>query len=259
MEIYAAHFRCVSELLLELGRTRMKARLGLTMVLHTWTRDLRFHPHIHVLATAGGLALEGKRFLKVRNNYLFPVKVMGLLLRGKMLDALRKLQGKGAFSELSQSAFNGLMASLAKHKFWIVYAKAPFRRSQHVLSYLGRYTHRVGMANSRLLDVGLGHVTFRTRGKQTATLPPIEFLRRFIQHVLPDGFHKIRHAGLYASVQSGGLLERARTLLPEPKPHTDSIPFSFEVPRCCPCCGGLILRIPLMAELPIRAPPAVAS
>jgi hypothetical protein len=138
------------------------------------------------------------------------------------------------------------MTSLAAHKCWVVYAKAPFKRSQHVLSYLGRYTHRVGMANSRLLDVGPGHVTFRTRGKGTATLHPVDFLARFVQHVLPDGFHKIRHAGLYASP---ALLEQARALLPTRPAAKVPEPTSDEPVRC-PHCGGLIQRIRLA-----RAPP----
>lgn len=253
VEIYTALFHSVSELLLEVGRTRLKATLGLTMVLHTWTRDLRFHPHVHVLVTAGGLSLDGKRFVHVRKDFLFPVKVMGLLLRGKMLDALRKLHRKGTFPELTQSAFNRLMTSLAAHKSWVVYSKAPFRRSQHVLSYLGRYTHRVGIANSRLLDVGPTHVTFSTKGKQTTTLHPVEFLRRFTQHVLPDGFHKIRHAGLYASAQPGGLLEQAKSLLPKSNPRTDPGATLIEALRRCPHCGGPLLRLPLTAQP--RAPP----
>ena len=256
VEIYGALFRCVSELLLELGRTHMNAILGLTLVLHTWTRDLRLHPHLHVLATAGGLSLDGKRFIHIRPSkrrkvFLFHVKRMGKMLRGKMLDALRELRAKGAFPELEPDAFDRLMARLAKHKCWVVYAKAPFRRSQHVLSYLGRYTHRVGIANSRLIDVGPKHVTFRTKGQGTATLHPVVFLARFIQHVLPDGFHKIRHAGLYACAQAGGSLECARCLLPAvPAPKEPAQP--EDVPRC-PQCGGLILRIPLSALA--RAPP----
>ena len=252
-EVYNALFRSVSELLLGLGRNDLKATLGLTMVLHTWTRDLRFHPHVHVLITAGGLALDGQRFVHVRKDFLFPVKVMGRLLRGKMLDALRKLRRKGTFPELSHRAFNRLMASLAAHTSWVVYAKAPFRRSQHVLSYLGRYTHRVGIANSRLLDVGPTHVTFRTKGKQTATLHPVAFLRRFLHHVLPDGFHKIRHAGLYASAQPGGLLEQARALLPAPRRRKESKAPVTDAPRICAHCGGLILRLPLTAMA--RSPP----
>ncbi len=253
VEVYTALFRAVSELLLELGRTRLNATLGLTMVLHTWTRDLRFHPHVHVLITAGGLSLNGQRFVHVRKDFLFPVKVMGRLLRGKMLNALRKLRRKGVFPELSQAAFNRLMASLAAHKSWVVYAKAPFRRSQHVLSYLGRYTHRVGIANSRILDVGPEHVTFRTRGQQTATLHPVAFLRRFVQHVLPDGFHKIRHAGLYASARPGGLLDQARALLSALKPQREAQPVLTDRPRTCAHCGGLILRLPLTAMA--RSPP----
>ncbi len=255
-EVYTALFRSVSELLLELGRTRLNATMGLTMVLHTWTRELRFHPHVHVLATAGGLSLDGQRFVHVRKDFLFPVKIMGQLLRGKMLDALRKLRRKGAFPELTQLAFNRLLASLAAHGSWVVYSKAPFRRSQHVLSYLGRYTHRVGIANSRLLDVGPDHVTFRTRGQQTATLTPVEFLRRFLQHVLPDGFHKIRHVGLYADAKPGGLLEQAKALLP-PK-ATIPVPEALsEPPRTCPHCGGILHRLPLAAQQP-RAPPQIA-
>ncbi|MDP1830752.1 MAG: transposase zinc-binding domain-containing protein [Geothrix sp.] len=126
-EVYTALFRSVSELLLELGRTHLGATLGQTMVLHTWTRELHFHPHIHVLVTAGGLSLDGQRFVHTRKDFLFPVKVMGQLLRGKMLDALRKLYRKGVFPELNQEAFNRLMASLATHKSWVVYSKAPFR------------------------------------------------------------------------------------------------------------------------------------
>jgi len=257
VEIYTALFHSVSDLLLELGRTHLGATLGLTMVLHTWTRELHFHPHIHVLVTAGGLSLDGQRFIHARKDFLFPVKVMGRLLRGKMLDALRKLRRKGAFPELSQAAFNRLMASLAAHKSWVVYSKAPFRRSQHVLSYLGRYTHRVGIANSRILDVGPNHVTFRTRGKQTTTLHPVEFLRRLVQHVLPDGFHKIRHAGLYASAQPDGLLEKARVLLPLPKPRKEAQTVTTDAPRTCAHCGGLILRLPLTAMA--RSPPVEAA
>ena len=111
----------------------------------------------------------------------------------------------------------------------------------------------MGIANSRILDVGPEHVTFRTKGQQTTTVHPVEFLRRFVQHVLPDGFHKIRHAGLYASARPGGLLERARALLPVPKPHKDAPPVVTDAPRTCAHCGGMIMRYPLSA-MP-RAPP----
>ncbi len=257
VEIYGALFQVVTQLLLELGRSRMKATLGLTLVLHTWTRDLRFHPHVHVLATAGGLALDGKRFVHVRKSkrsgkrFLFDVKVMGQLLRGKMLDALRSLHGKGTFSGMSAADFQDLMASLARHRRWVVYAKAPFRRSEHVLSYLGRYTHRVGIANSRLLEVGPSHVTFRTKGQGTATLHPVDFLARLIQHVLPAGFHKIRHAGLYAAPER---LEQARLILPRPRPAAAVEPVPKGPSLLCPHCGGILLR-----TLLARAPPLEAA
>lgn len=262
VEVYTAFFHAVSELLLELGRTHLKATLGLTMVLHTWTRELAFHPHIHVLTTAGGLALDGKRFVHVKRSksgklFLFHVDVMGQLLRGKMLDALRRLHRKGAFPELTQPAFDRLMARLATPKSWVVYAKEPFRKSQHVLSYLGRYTHRVGIANSRLVEVADDHITFHTKHGKTITLPPVEFLRRFVQHVLPDGFHKIRHAGLYASAQPGGTLEQARALIPTPPAAAKAEPAPIETPQTCPHCGGILLRIPLTA-LARAPPPAVA-
>ncbi len=207
-----------------------------------------------MLATAGGLSQDGTRFIHARKDYLFPVEVMGRLLRGKMLAALRRLHQRGAFPELTQRAFGRLMADLARHRSWVVYAKAPFRKSTHVLSYLGRYTHRVGIANSRLLDVGPSHVTFLNKGKGTATLHPVDFLARFVQHVLPGGFHKIRHAGLYASAQPGGLLEVARALLPARLAVQPPQPVREGDPPRCPRCGGILQRLPLA-----RAPPPEAA
>lgn len=258
VEIYRAFFHSVKELLLELGQTRLKATLGLTMVLHTWTRELTFHTHLHVLVTAGGLSLDRNRFVHIRKKYLFPGKVMGILLRGKMLDALRDLQAKGTFPELDPLDFHSLMTRLARHKVWHTHAEAPFRRSHHVIAYLSRYTHRVGIANSRLVDVSDRHVTFRTRGEQRITLPPVEFLRRFVQHVLPNGFHKIRHAGLYASAQPGGLLERAKALLPARSTRKAPAFTPEEAPTHCPRCGEPLLRFPLIPEW-ARAPPLTAS
>lgn len=259
VEVYDALFKAASETLLELGRTHLGATPGITMVLHTWTRELRFHPHVHALMTAGGLALDGGTFVHVEKPFLFPVKVMGALLKGKLMDRLRHLQVKGSFPELGRGAFGALMARLADLD-WVVYAKAPFKRSQHVLQYLGRYTHRVGMANSRLVDVGEHHVTFRTKHGKTATLHPVAFLYRFLQHILPPGFHKIRHAGLYAATRN---LETARTRLEAETPVTKRkkpkpLPTWEERRReilghdheRCPRCGGRLQRY----SIP-RAPP----
>lgn len=199
--LFEALFRSASDTLLELGQSRVGGTLGVTMVLHTWTRDLRFHPHVHAIVTAGGV--DGSGGWHPTRDYLFAVEVMGQLLRGKMLDQLRRLQRNGALQvrpgEVEDpEAFDRLMARLAKTR-WLVYAKRPFRRIEHVLGYLGRYTHRVAISNSRLVNVTESAVVFRTKEGKLHTITPVEFLRRFIQHVLPDGFKKIRHYGLYAS------------------------------------------------------------
>ena len=263
-DVYNAFFRIVGEILTELGMTRLKAILGWTMVLHTWKRDLGYHPHIHALVTAGGLSLDGSAFRPVRGKYLFPGEVMGELLRGKMLDALRGLFSKGAFPELDGEGFEALMASLARHKSWVVHAEPPFRDATHLLGYLGRYVHRIALSDSRLKEVTPERVTFTTRQGKTATLHPVTFLHRFVQHVLPQGFHKVRHGGLYASTRAGGRLEQARALLEQEIPPAEveerkartaetSQRVSFEGHRC-PDCDGLLERTTVLIPRP-RAPP----
>jgi hypothetical protein len=266
-EMFDALFAAASETLLELGRTRLAVQLGVTMVLHTWTRDLRLHPHVHAIVTAGGLD-ERERWKASSHKYLFPVKVMGQLLRGKMMAALHRLYEQGVFSGFDDFAdpdgFDRLMARLAKAK-WVVYAKKPFRDAQFVLRYLGRYTHRVAISSSRLVNVTEVAVTFRTKDGKTATLSPVEFLRRFLLHVLPDGLHKIRHYGLYAGTHAGGRLATARACLPA---HDSTAPSSTradspwaellrsltgrDVHRC-PRCGGLVEHVPVAPVA--RAPP----
>ncbi len=259
--VYGALFRAVTSTLLELGEERFDAMLGATLVLHTWRRDLGFHPHVHAIVTAGGLVRDGQRFHH-SPRYLFPVKVMGLLLRGKVLGALSRAYAAGTFASFpafkDPAAFARLVAKLAKLS-WNVYAKAPFKKSQHVLAYLGRYTHRVGIANSRLLDVTHDHVTFCTKGRGTATVTPVEFLWRFVQHVLPDRFHKIRHIGLYASPVRLALARERLTMPAAPASHS---PPSWEQRlctltgrdvRCCPVCAALLVRVPLPPHA--RGPP----
>lgn len=223
--VYDALFHAAAQTLVELGTTRLRARVAATLVLHTWTRELDFHPHVHAIVSAGGLALDGSRWIHARRGYLFPVKVMGKLLRGKVLAELRdahaagRLPAEGVLRD--PMAFDHILASVAKLA-WNVYAKAPFRKRDHVLAYLGRYTHRVGIANSRLLAVSDDAVVFATRDGKTKTLAPVEFLRRLVQHVLPDGLHKIRHAGLYASAadaKHAAATEKLATPLPPPQPR----------------------------------------
>jgi hypothetical protein len=253
-EVFDALFEAAKCTLLDLGRSRLKVTLGATLVLHTWTRTLLFHPHIHAIVTAGGLALDGKSFLKMRGKYLFPVKqVMGPVFRGKCLAALSRAYDAKAFAHVERfadpMAFGALVAKVAKLS-WNVYVKSPFPDSKYVLSYLGRYTHRVGIANSRLLDVTDDEVVFSARGDKTTTLAPVGFLARLVQHVLPDGFHKIRHVGLYGSPK----LADARAVLGAapvtPKPAASTEQLLLELTgrdvRLCPLCLTSLVRLPLV-------------
>ena len=254
-KFYGALFRAVTRTLLKLFRTRLKATPGLLLVLHTWTRELTFHPHLHVLVTAGGLALDGSGFIPSGKKYLFPVEMMGEVFRGKMLRALGNIQKKSGFANLPKELYAARMATVSEMS-WVVYAKKPFRHSSHVTQYLARYTHRVGIANSRIQDVTEDRVTFATKNGKTTTIHPVEFLHRLVQHVLPPGFHKIRHAGLYGSVQPGGLLERARAVVgtcKKPKKEPSDLERLERESKTCPVCGGALRRTPLPAA--IRAPP----
>jgi len=265
-EVFGALFHAAADTLLELGESRLAATLGATLVLHTWTRELTFHPHVHAIVTAGGLALEGTRFRRSSRRYLFPVKrVMSPVFRGKFLALLGQAYAAGAFAHVDTfrdpSAFARLVARVAKLS-WNVYAKAPFGSAKHVVDYLGRYTHRVGIANSRLLEVTDTRVVFRTRGNDTETVTPVEFLWRFVQHVLPEGFHKIRHVGLYGSPVK---LAAARELLgmapaaPTPRVSWQQklLELTGRDARLCPCCATplVTLSLPRVA----RAPPAESA
>lgn len=269
-ELFGALFRAAAHTLAELARTKMDATLGITAVLHTWTRELRFHPHIHGLVSAGGLALDNSRWVP-RQGFLFPVKVLGALFRGKMMDAVRRLHRDGCFDGFDPfrdpEGFDRLMRRLAKHN-WVVYSKKPFATSDHLFRYLGRYTHRVGIANSRLLAVDERHVTFLTKQGCTTTLAPVEFLRRLVQHILPPGFVKIRHYGLYAGANVPTRLPRARQLLPEADERAPLARTWHELllalvghdVRVCPHCGADLRADPLPSprDAVARAPPPAA-
>lgn len=196
--------------------------------------------------------LDGTTFRHVSAPYLFSGEVMGILLRGKMLDVLRTCRDEEAFPELDDRAFNELMASLARHKSWVVHAEAPFRDPAHLLNYLGRYVHRIALSDSRLVDVTPEQVTFTTNPGKTATMPPVTFLHRFLQHVLPQGFHKVRHGGLYASTRKGGRLDQARALLEQEVEPEEVEKWERETAETlerlvhedhpCPDCGGVLVK-----------------
>lgn len=268
-------FRAGSETLLTLGRDphRLGAQLGITMVLHTWTRDLRFHPHLHAIVTGGGLSKDGERWLHGDARYLVPVRVLSALFRAKMLALLREAHEREPFDLPEEVAGDGgfgrLLADLYE-KDWITYAKPPFAGPEQVFAYLGRYTHRVGLSNRRILEVTDESVTLRTRGEATATMSPEELIRRFLLHVLPKGFVKIRHYGIVASGNVNSKLAAARSILaaearsPDENsahPPADWRTFLTETtgvdPRLCPACGSQRwARGPLPHRLAARAPPA---
>jgi hypothetical protein len=200
--VFGALMQAAQRTLRALAKTRLQATLGATLVLHTWTRKLEYHPHVHGIVTGGGLSADRASWRPAARRFLFPIKAMSQVFRGKMMTALGEAYRDNAFGSFDDfrdpEGFARLMARIARLS-WNVYAKAPFKKGRHVLDYLGRYTHRVGIANSRLRAVSKRTVTFRTKGLGTESVAPVEFLRRLVRHVLPDGFHKIRHAGLYAA------------------------------------------------------------
>ena len=270
-EMLGLLMRTAAQTLGELARTRLGVTLGITEVLHTWNREFGFHPHVHCVVTAGGQALDDSAWIS-KPKFLFPVKVLGALFRGKMMDAIRRLHRAHTFDAFDAfrdpQAFDSLMARVAKHA-WVVYSKAPFASSRHVFEYLGRYTHRVGIANSRLLVVEDGLVTFATKNGGTKTLRGVDFLRRFVRHILPPRFVKIRHYGLYAAANVHTRLARAHARLQPVPPSEPSRPPASWVElllalvgrdvRVCPQCGGAIVVQALLAtRVPRSAPSARA-
>jgi hypothetical protein len=234
------------------------------MVLHTWTRELLYHPHVHCIVTDGGLTNDSRWVGgKGKGKFLFPVKALSVVFRAKFLEALTaarrdgKLSFGGSCANLVEDESYEQLCKRIASKSWNVYAKRPFKRPEHVFEYLGRYTHRVGISNHRLLSVDNQGVSFRTKGGDQVTVAPTEFMRRFLLHVLPKGFVKIRHYGLYASGNVNTKLERAREILAPGKPKIDPIEADLmqrileltglDLTRC-PQCAALLVRIPIPKE-----------
>lgn len=265
--VYSLLFKAASQTLLTLGRDRLDAQLGVTAVLHTWTRDLQFHPHLHCIVTGGGLSTSGDRWRSTGPKYLFPAKVIGALFRGKFIAALSREHQAGRLQLTDELAARGAFARLTRRLWahsWVVYAKRPFAGPRQIFGYLGRYTHRIGISNHRLLACTDSSVTIKTHGDQTATMSPHEFIRRFLLHVLPARFIKIRHYGLVASSNVNTKLQTARRLLePTPPPEIHgSVDGAIEAddgephsPLVCPHCGN---RFIVSFSVP-RQPKVLAS
>jgi Putative transposase/Transposase zinc-binding domain len=264
-EIYDILFKASAETLTTIAADpkHLGARVGITSVLHTWGSALTHHPHIHMIVPGGGISLDGTRWVSCRPGFFLPVRVLSRLFRRLFLEKLLaahadgRLTFFGAHVALADpDAFAAYLAPL-RNTEWVVYAKKPFGGPQAVLAYLSCYTHRVAIANSRLVAYDRNGVTFRWKdyrldGRErfkTMTLPTFEFIRRFLIHVLPSGFHRIRHYGLFASASRSDNIARARELLPTqppPQPRQDT-PADADEPktldRPCPCCGGRMIVI----------------
>jgi len=253
-------FKAVSETLLEFGQRRFGGTVGIIAVLHTWDQTLKDHFHLHCLIPAGALAFDQNRWIQARRNFLFPVKALSLVFQGKFLALLQQAADKGKIP----AAHNEIKAS--RQKGWVVYAKKPFGSPQTVLDYLGRYTHRVALSNDRILKVETREVTLSYRDrrdgdrKKSMTLDAQEFIRRFLLHVLPEGFMRTRHFGFLANRTKKHSLPQCRKLLrlnpvlPEiPKRSAQDLLrelTGIDLSRCPSCKLGIMI---VVDELPPRA------
>jgi hypothetical protein len=259
--VYGLLMRATAQALMTLAAERRGAKIGLIAVLHTWGQTLTHHPHVHCLVPGGGVALDGQRWVACKPNFLLSVRALSKIFRRLFLDGLEAAFRRGDlgfFGDLvplaEVAAFAERVRALRQSAF-VVYAKPPFGGPERVLAYLARYTHRTAIANSRLVAVDDDHVAFsykdyRRGGRSGAMrLAPHEFIRRFLLHVLPDGFHRIRHYGFLAKGDRGDTLAHVRNLLHEPDgeaPPQSSEPKakpSHEPFAVCPDCGGLMRRI----------------
>jgi hypothetical protein len=250
--MYDLLFRCVSETLLTIARdpSRLGAEIGFLAVLHTWNQKMLPHPHLHCLVPAGGLALDKSRWVHSRKRFFLPGRVLGRMFRGKFLALLavayrrKQLRLAGALQPLQRpGAFDRFVSDLRKPN-WVVEVRAPFGGPEHVLKYLARYTHRVAISNGRLLELRDGQVTFRWRDsadhntQKVMSLEAVEFIRRFLLHVLPPGFVKIRHFGFLANGRRAEGLKLSRSLLPVSSPPALlNTRQRNAIERKCPSCG----------------------
>ena len=268
-------FEAVSKALLEFASSyqRLRAQIGFTAVLHTWDQELNFHPHLHIVATGGGLSRDATRWICTANSFLLPVRALSMIIRGKFLEALEELFREGKLKGnvpclASATLFRRFVRKLRRIK-WVVYSKELFDSSKKAYDYLSRYTHRVAVSNHRLTNIGPQTVTFRARDNQHPgrhrfiTISALEFIRRFLLHILPARFVKIRHFGLMAPCNAKTKLERARLLITQPDSgadvaHADApkhgktwqevmLTLTGIDPTVCPQCrNGILVRFKLI-------------
>jgi len=269
--IYDLLFKTAAETLITIAADpkHLGARIGITAVLHTWGSALTHHPHVHMIVPGGGISLDGERWLSCRPRFFLPVRVLSRLFRRLFLNKLAAAYAAGRLKFFGnhvalaeRKAFAAYLAPSRKTE-WVVYAKRPFGGPQAVLAYLSRYTHRVAIANSRLIAFDDNGVTFRWKDYRiegadrykAMTLAADEFIRRFLSHVLPAGFHRIRHYGLFAKSAGAANIARARQLLggqnsqAEPADADQSDGNDTPAPaQSCPCCGGRMIIIETFAR-----------
>jgi Putative transposase/Transposase zinc-binding domain len=279
--IYTIHFRACSETLKELALDSryLGVRIGFIALLHTWTRTLLDHPHLHCIVPGGGLSLDGSQWISGRKKFFIPVKVLSRLFRGKFLHCLKEaynageLVFPGKIEHLRErKAFQNFLSDLYQQE-WVVYCKPPFHNAETVMDYLGRYSHRVAISNDRLVKMEAGRVFFRYRDSRdnnrmkVTSLDAHEFIRRFLLHVLPDNFMKIRHYGLLSNRNKKTALLSVRELLGvDTNDESDDqenetweelfLRLTGVDPRVCPACGkGTMKRKGILPQKNNRSPP----
>jgi hypothetical protein len=274
--IFSILFKAVSETLLQFGRNNLGGTIGFTAILHTWDQKLLDHLHLHCVIAGGVISGDKTRWIQTKNNYLFNVEALSMVFRGKFIDYLEKTYAKGVLKFPGNTAkyataegFSGLIKDL-RSKDWVVFSKKPFAGPQEVLDYIGRYTHRVAISNNRILNVQDGKVTFTYRDRKDKntlklkTLDAEEFIRRFLLHVLPDGFMKIRHFGFLSNRRKKENVQLCRELIGDNSPIPERTKKTtgelmleltgIDITRC-PCCKEGSMSIIMEMPYPYRRSP----
>ena len=262
-EMYALLLKASAETLQELSEDPkyLGAQIGFISILHTWGQNLMDHPHVHCIVTGGGLSADQTKWVASNPTFFLPVKVMSRLFRGKFLSYFRKSQLKHPWQGASSPVEFQKKVTILYNKEWVVYCKRPFKNTEHVLTYLGRYTHKVAIGNQRITNVSDGKVTFHWRDyknnhqNKEMVLDTFEFIRRFLLHILPAGFIKIRHYGILSSRNKASKLKKSKKLLKIPEPITEVLKkketwveivmrITQKDPTLCPSCkqGHMVIQ-----------------